>query len=342
VVIAAGIDAGTWSYDIFALKDGKPHFSTSLPTSEVRKNPKLLLDVISDVNADFIVGPSGYGLPVKKFSELSDEDVFLMTLNRDKNTAMGLRTLIDLARKENLNMYTIPAVIHLPTVPFWRKLNQIDMGTSDKLCSVALALYQLAEPYEDQSFVLVEAGYGFNAFIAVDGGKVVDGIGGTSGFPSFSSLGSVDGELAYLLSDFPKSMLFSGGVRSLARDRGIEIDEVEKITAEMSEWLCEFIMKGVRAVEVSTRSDLLVVSGRLFDVPEFERLFTEKVEEFGYEVIRLKGFGYAKQSAEGAAIIADGLAEGVFEEIVDHLEVRRASGTVLDYITSDISIYLDI
>jgi len=345
VVIAAGIDAGTWSYDIFALKDGKPHRKISLLTSEVRKNPKILLDAISEIQADIIAGPSGYGLPVKRFSELSDEDVFLMTLNKDKKTAMGLRTLIDLARKENLNMYTLPAVIHLPTVPFWRKLNRIDMGTSDKLCSVALALYQLSRdiPYEEQSFVLVEAGYGFNAFIAVDGGKIVDGIGGTSGFPSFSSLGSMDGELAYLISDFPKCMLFSGGIRSLARDRGIEVERVEEISGEVSEWLCEFIMKGIRAVEVSMKNrGLLVLSGRIFDIPVFERIFKEKAEEFGYEIKKLEGFGHAKQSAEGAALIANGLAGGVFEEIVNHLEIKRAAGTVLDYITSDIKIYLSI
>lgn len=344
-MIAAGIDAGTWSYDIFALKDGKPYYSASLPTSEVRRNPRVLLYAISEIQADLIAGLSGYGLPVKRFSELSDEDIFLMTLNKDKKTAMGLRTLIDLARKENLNIYTIPAVIHLPTVPFWRKLNRIDMGTSDKLCSVALALCQLSReiPYEEQSFVLVEAGYGFNAFIAVEGGKVVDGIGGTSGFPSFSSLGSMDGELAYLISNFPKSLLFSGGVRSLARDRGIEIERIEEISDEMAEWLCEFILKGVRAVEVSVEDrGLLISSGRLFDVPEFEKLFTEKAKEFGYEVMRLKGFERAKQSAEGAAIIADGLAGGVFEEIVNQLEIRRADGTVFDYITSDIKMYLNI
>jgi predicted butyrate kinase (DUF1464 family) len=342
-MIAVGIDSGTLSYELFAIENEKPIFRVTFPTSEVKKRPELIFNAISDSKAEIIAGLSGYGLPPKKFSELSSEDVFLMTLNKGEST-MGLRSLIELARGKNLNMYTIPAVIHLPTVPRWRKFNKIDMGTADKLCSVALALYQLSNevPYNKQRFILVEAGFGFNAFIAVDGGKIVDGIGGTSGFPSFSSLSSIDGELVHLLSA-SKSIVFMGGVRSFLRDMGKKVEKIEEMPVEAAEWLSEFILKGIRAVEVSLeKKSILVLSGRLFDIPEFEKIFTEKSEKFDYDAIRLDGFGLAKQSAEGAAIIASGLAGGNFRDIVEHLEIMKARGTVLDYLTSDIRGHLSL
>ena len=334
MAVAVGVDAGTSSFEVFALDNGRPIMGKSFPTSEVRENPTVILETLKEINPDVIAGMSGYGLPVKRFCELTARDIALMTLNFDK-TVMGLRKLIDLVKKEFGNIaWTIPGVIHLPTVPKYRKINRIDMGTSDKLCSVALAIYQLSREGIDQNFVLVEAGYGFNAFVAVKDGKVVDGIGGTSGFPSFSSLGSLDGELAYLLSNFPKSMLFKGGLKSLLRDMGIHAN-LEDLPDFAIEWLCEFILKGIRAVSVSLKDFRIAVSGKFFDL-----YYRDFVELTGIRALKLEGFGIAKNSAEGAAIIADGLWGGKFEEIVELLEIKRAEGTVLDYITSDIRKYL--
>ncbi len=330
-----GIDAGTSSFEIVAMEGDRPLDRRTFPTSEVRKNPKIVLKVLEEVDAEIIAGLSGYGLPVKRFSELDDRDVALMTLNFDE-TLMGVRRIIDIIRKSDLGgrTWTIPGIIHLPTVPEHRKLNRIDMGTSDKLCSVALAMYQFSKegiPFERQNFVLVEAGYGFNAFVAVKGGKIVDGIGGTTGFPSFSSLGALDGELAYLLGDFPKSMLFCGGIRSLLKEKGIEVERMEDLPDFAVEWMCEFVVKGIRAVGVSLKDYEVVVSGRFFDI-----FLKDFVDFSGIKAVKLEGFGFGKQSAEGAAIIADGLAEGKFVNIVDWLEIKKAKGTVLDYLTSDV------
>ncbi len=339
-MISAGIDAGTSTFEVFVLEDDKPLARITYPTPEVKRDPEIVLKALKDVDPDVVAGLSGYGFPVKRFSDLSDRDVTLMTLNFDK-TVMGVRKLIDLIRRDDIGRrtYTIPGVVHLPTIPEFRKLNRIDMGTSDKLCSVALAMFQLERDgtaYDDQNFVLVESGYGFNAFIAVKNGKVVDGIGGTSGFPSFLSPGSLDGELAYLLEDFPKSVLFSGGIRSFLKDRGIKIDRLEDLPDFAVRWMCEFILKGIKVMEVSLDADYdVVVSGRFFDV-----FYDEFVEFSGIEAIKLEGFGVGKQSAEGSAIIANGLAGGTFKRLVDHLEIKKARGTVLDYITSDIRKFL--
>jgi predicted butyrate kinase (DUF1464 family) len=100
--------------------------------------------------------------------------------------------------------------------------------------------------------------------------------------------------------------------------------------------MCEFILKGIKVMEVSLDADYdVVVSGRFFDV-----FYDEFVEFSGIEAIKLEGFGVGKQSAEGSAIIANGLAGGTFKRLVDHLEIKKARGTVLDYITSDIRKFL--
>ncbi len=339
MAVAVGIDAGTSSFELFALEDGKPIGRVKIPTSDVR--PEEILRALSDFNPDVVAGISGYGLPVKRFSDLTDREVFLMTLNFDESL-MGVRRVIEAIRGSEFGRiaWTIPGVIHLPTVPRYRKLNRIDMGTSDKLCSVALALYQFWREgiqFEDQNFVLVEAGYGFNAFVAVKGGKVVDGLGGTSGFPAFSSLGFLDGELAYLLGDFPKSMLFRGGIRSLLADMGVRVERIEDLPEFAVRWMCEFITKGVEAVGVSVGEFDVVVSGKFFDV------FCDEFEDFsGIDVVKLEGFGIGKQSAEGAALIADGLVGGTFEPVVDWLEIRKARGSVLDNVTSDVKRFLRI
>jgi predicted butyrate kinase (DUF1464 family) len=340
-MLFAGIDAGTSSFEIFLLEEDEPEGKLEIPTEEIKDDPSLFKEALRDLKPDLAVGLSGYGLPVKKFSELSDREVFLMTLNLDEESTLGIREVIKLARVVELNIYTIPGVIHLPTVPEYRKLNRIDMGTSDKLCSAILGIYQLSEKSED-TFILLESGFGFNAFIAVKNGRIVDGLGGSSSFPAFSAMGAMDGELAYLLESFPKSVLFSGGMRSFLKDRGEEVKSIEELDDDALQWFSESLMKGVRAVDVSCRADKILLSGRNFTFRKLTELFEEKAGEFGYECEELRGFGVAKQSAEGAAIIANGIGGRAFRKIVDQAELLKARGSVLDYLTSDLRDYLRI
>ncbi len=320
-MISAGIDAGTKSYEIFWLDDDGADKIT-FPTEEVRENPGCIVNALEEIKPDVAAGLSGYGLPVKAFQELNEEDISLMTLSFDL-PSLGLREVVNILKTKKLPVYTIPAVIHLPTVPAWRKINRIDMGTYDKLCSAILALYELSQD-GIENFVLVEAGFGFNAFISVRGGRIVDGIGGTSGFPGYSSSGCMDGELAYLLREFPKSLLFRGGISEL------DVSEKEKM-----EWLAEFTLKGVRAAEVTARSKTVAVSGRMFENRYFFEEFNRLASEFGYEVRGVRGFGTAKQSAEGAAIAANGIAGGRFSGLVKRTGILDAKGTVFDYLTPE-------
>ncbi len=318
-MISVGIDPGTASYDIVAIEDGEIVHSSSIPSGKVRRDPDVIVRTLEKIGADVGAGLSGYGLPVKPFSEIDDVDVFFMTLNPEMNSTMGLRMVIDAVRDSSTPFYTIPGVIHLPTVPVWRKMNRIDMGTADKVSSTFYAVSMLQESIEMEkmNFVLAEIGYGFTAFISVRRGRIVDGIGGSSGFPGYTSIGALDAELAYLIGSFPKSLIFSGGVKNFC--------EEWDLTNEF-EILSEFVLKGIRAAEVSVeRAEFCVLCGR------YARRVERRVEE-EYETVILE----PTSSAVGAAMIANGIAGGDFKDLLEYMRIGEAKGTVFDYLTSEV------
>ena len=51
-------------------------------------------------------------------------------------------------------------------------------------------------------------------------------------------------------------------------------------------------------------------------------------------VRRLEGFGTktVKEAAQGAAIIANGLAGGSYSQLIETMQIRKAKGTSLDHI----------
>lgn len=324
-MISAGVDPGTGSYDVVALEEGRVVYRKSIPTEVVRSEPERVVEVIEESGAEIAAGLSGYGLPVKPISELDEVDLMLMTLNFDSESAIGMRRIISTVREKGVNLFTIPAVIHLQTVPPWRKLNRIDLGTADKLCSAVLAVTKLSEEEEmtKLNFVLAEIGEGFNAFIAVRNGRIVDGMGGSCSFPGYSSMGAMDAELAYIIGEFPKKLIFTGGVRSFAEEW--KLNESETLNV-----LSEFVLKGLKAMEASVDADFYVLSGRF--APDVLR----RIRSEGKDVKLLGGFGAVKQSAQGAAIIANAIGGGEYREIVDYMRILEAKGTVLDYITKDV------
>ena len=110
-----------------------------------------------------------------------------------------------------------PGAIHLPTVPDHRKWNRIDLGTADKVASAALGIVDQAErlgiAYDgDPRSSLLELGGGFSAALAVDGGRIVDGLGGSAGPIGARACGALDAEAAYLIGGaLSKRTVFSGG-----------------------------------------------------------------------------------------------------------------------------------
>ena len=115
-------------------------------------------------------------------------------------------------------LWFTPGVIHLDTVPRHRKLNRVDLGTADKVCAAALAIADQGGRRErapaEVSFMLLELGGAFTAGVAVERGRIVDGIGGTSGPIGWRAAGALDGEVAFLAGEVTKAMLFPGASRA--------------------------------------------------------------------------------------------------------------------------------
>ena len=64
----------------------------------------------------------------------------------------------------------------------------------------------------ETSFVMLELGGAFSAALAVDGGRIVDGLGGSSGPIGARACGAMDAEVAYLIgAALSKRTVFSGG-----------------------------------------------------------------------------------------------------------------------------------
>src|SRR5262249_16362793 len=152
---------------------------------------------------------------------------------RPDDTSRGVAGFSRLVRglaSSGLPLVFLPGVVHLASVPAWRKHNRIDMGTPDKLCVVALACSQTPS----LAPCVVEVGSAFTACIGIENGRVVDGLGGTSGPIGWRSGGAWDGEVAYMRGTLVKEDLFRGGAEELA-EAGVALREgVCKAVAALS------------------------------------------------------------------------------------------------------------
>lgn len=344
-----GIDPGTVSFDVCGLDNGELFLDTTIPSPDFARDPQVLIDLLqSAAPVDLIVAPSGYGLPLISIADFGAAERFLFTLVDERERGRiavlgGMGKMISLMKESGLPFIFLPGVIHLPTVPEHRKANKLDMGTTDKLCCLVLGIYDQARhyglPYHETSFVYAEVGGAYTAVMAVERGQVVDGLGGTTGGPGYYSLGSMDGELAYLLGSFPKELLFSGGVASMAGDPTLSPEEVVERAAHDErahmalEALLEGVIKSVAAeLTVISHPREILISGRLCRVPALREELTRRLSRFG-PVRRVASLAaVAKEAAQGAALIADGLAGGQMADLVENLRIREASGTVLDHL----------
>ena len=221
-----------------------------------------------------------------------------------------------------------PGAIHLPTIPAYRKWNRIDLGTADKVASAALCIAdqsrRLGVDFADTSFVMLELGGAFSAALAVDAGRIVDGLGGSAGPIGARACGALDAEVAYLLgAALSKRTVFSGG----ALDPRGELDPAE--TRDRDGWLAleEGAAKAALALTVSAPAPReILVAGRLADAPGVLDALGERLATVA--PVR----SVAKAAARGAAVLADGLAGGRYAALVDRLGVRDASGCALDHL----------
>lgn len=341
-----GIDPGTVSIDLCGLDDDRLFLDRALPTATALADPAGFIALLEQARPlDLVAGPSGYGVPLTRVQEATEEDLRLAFLAGPGASGGigGLGALVRALARSTLPVVLTPGVVHLPTVPGHRKVNRVDLGTADKVCTVALAIdraaRRLERPPSEISLVLLELGGAFTAGVAVARGRIVDGAGGSSGPLGFRAAGALDGEVAYLAGTVSKDVVFGGGATAVAGwDPAAASPERLAHPATPRERVAwEALLEGV--VKTATTLALavppppeFVLSGRLARVDAVRDALSERLRPWGSTRV-LEGFAtVAKEGAQGAALLADGLAGGQHHALVETLALREARGTVLDHL----------
>lgn len=341
----AGVDPGTVSFDLCVLQDGEPVVERVFETGTLSEDPAPLLDAVERHRPyDLVYGPSGYGLPLVTAADVGERELAEMVLVRPDEARAeagigGMRSLLRSLARSGLPIVFGPGVIHLPTVPAYRKYNRIDMGTADKVCAAACAIADQCTRWEiaphETAMVLLELGGAFSAALAIEKGQIVDGVGGSSGPLGVRAAGALDGEVAYLLgSTLRKQTLYSGGALDPAR--ALDLSDLEAVWASPGQaegWtaLLEAAVKAVHALMVSVLTPReVVVSGRLARLPELVATLASSLGDVAPVVALVPG--RISAAARGGALLADGLAGGRNAALVEALRPRGASGTALDHL----------
>jgi predicted butyrate kinase (DUF1464 family) len=344
----AGVDPGTFSFDVCGLDGGEVMLERSFRTVDVGADPALLVEALVDHGPfALVLGPAGYGLPLVPVEQLGERELALMLLLREDEPhggvgVGGMRSIVRALVAAGLPLVFGPGAIHLPTIPAYRKWNRIDLGTADKVASIALCIAdqarRLGVDFAETSFVMLELGGAFSAALAVDGGRIVDGLGGSAGPIGARACGALDAEAAYLLgAALSKRTVFSGG----ALDPQGELDLSEGLEALRRDprhregWLAleEGAAKAALALTISAPAPReILVAGRLSKAPGMTEALAARLAPVA-PVRMAAGFGaHMTAAAQGAAVLADGLAGGRYAALVERLGVRDASGSALDHL----------
>jgi predicted butyrate kinase (DUF1464 family) len=358
---ALGIDPGTRSFDIAVIEGSRVVWEKSIDTVTVAERPESLVEAVEAAGAvDIISGPSGYGVPVTFNRDIVDPyrfalEVLLLTREEDLRRGIELgelgiqvyraitKVVVEFHRRD-LPVCYIPSCVLLPTVPPHRKVNKLDMGTADKMATAVLGVIDQSErngiDFEEASFILVELGFGYNAAIAVENGKIIDGLGGTLGHTGFLTIGSVDGELAVMGREWIRSDIFHGGVVDICGASSMDealrrYEQGEEPYILALDAMLEGIEKAVRSMRTSIRNpEEIILSGRYSRNQGFRKLVQERLTSIApvRNLGMLQGAEISKEAAQGYAVVADGIAEGEFSSLIKHMHINDARGTVLRWV----------
>ncbi len=347
MVKVIGIDPGSKSWDFFGLNNEELILDTSLPTKELIDEPQKAITIIKSVeNIDLMVAPSGFGLPLKEVKDLTEKDIFFTLLKfdqKEKNKLVGLGKVLRLIKAQNVPGIIVPGVKHLPTVPKYRKINKIDMGTADKICTAVTGIRDQMErfevPPEETNFIMVEIGYGFTAVLAIENGQIIDGIGG-SNIMGFRACGALDGELAYLIKNIHKKNIYKGGVAYISGYSDLSLKEIillaekdEQTKIALKAYLSS-VKKAVFGISSSFSSKHkikeVMLAGRGANLTYLKDKMIRGLNDVAPVRIMKSYSQIAKRAAQGAAFIANGILGGQFEPIMNNLKIRDAKGSVLD------------
>src|SRR3989441_13276591 len=114
----------------------RPPRSTLFPYTTLFRSP-----------LDLVAGPSGYGLPLTRVQDATDEDLRLAFLSApgESGGIGGLSALVRALARTPLPAVLPPGGVHPPAGPEYRKGNRVDMGTAGKGGGAALATGERSE-----------------------------------------------------------------------------------------------------------------------------------------------------------------------------------------------------
>jgi len=356
-----GIDPGTRSFDLVVIENDHVIWEDSIDTVTVAERPESLIEAVESAgDVDIIVGPSGYGVPVTFNRDIVDPYRFaleVLLLTREKDLKYGIelnelgirvyeaitKVVVEFQRK-NLPVCYIPSCILLPTIPSYRKINKLDMGTADKMATAVLGVFDQSRrhniSYEKVRFILVELGFGYNAVIAVDRGMIIDSLGGTLIQMGFLTMGSIDGEIAVMGREWIRSDVFHGGIADICNASSMEdalsrYEKGEEPYLSAIEAMLESIEKAVRGLTTSIESPReILLSGRYSRSPKLKSLIQERLCKIApvRKLMTLPRAEISKEAAQGYAMVGEGIAGGVFSDLVKHMHIMDARGTVLSWV----------
>lgn len=308
-MITCGIDPGTNSWKI-SIYNEKTFIDKEFETEKV-KNEEINLDFIKNSKIDYLCAPSGYGLPLKNVDELTDEDIFKISLKKDENSDLGLRKILKKIKDLNLKAFVIPGVKHLSTVKKYKKFNVIDMGTPDKLCA-SLYILSKSKNFKKENFILCNIG-AFNAYIKVKNGRIVDGIGGTNSSSALIAHGRIDKEFLYLNFKIEK---FSGGLKSM----------------ENKNDALNYFLYGIKK-DISSLIDKNIEKIYLCITNKIDKKIKGKIKNMIKKNFNLEIYEEGKfASSRGGAILMNGLFGGKFKNLIEYVKIKEAKGDIFDYI----------
>jgi predicted butyrate kinase (DUF1464 family) len=344
----AGVDPGTFSFDVCVLDGGEVVLERSFRTVDVGADPALLVETLVDHGPfEVVLGPAGYGLPLVPVEQVGERELALMLLVRDDEPrgpvgVGGMRSIVRALIAAGLPLVFGPGAVHLPTIPAYRKWNRIDLGTADKVASVALCIADQADrlgvDVAETSFVMLELGGAFSAALAVDGGRVVDGLGGSAGPIGARACGALDAEAAYLIgAGLSKRTVFSGGALDPAGELDLSagLDALRRDPRHREGWLAleEGAAKAALALTISVPAPReVLLAGRLAKATAVQEALASRLASVAPVRMAAGLGGQMTAAAQGAAVLADGLAGGRHAALVERLGVRNASGSALDHL----------
>ena len=219
------------------------------------------------------------------------------------------------------------------------------MGTADKVCAAALAIHEQMRQQRvtPERGVVRAAGARRRVHRGAwpsTHGRIVDGIGGTSGPLGLRAAGALDGEVAFLAGPISKAMLFDGGAASVAGDSGHGGGSTDDAadgggTRGVGRVPRKRGQGGRQPVDLGAWPRAIVLSGRLARVAvvreALERRLTAALgDRVGPRPDRIRAgrqAGRARGSAPGRRP-----RRRRSKPLVDALGIRDAPGTVLDHL----------